>query len=196
VVGGTLWLAVVNILVVDAFDETPDGWLVVHEVLATLEAGGHEITHRKLVNGPFENFMSAGERAAYHEAEPLITPETSQDAAAIEAADSMVFCYPTMLYTTPAVLKGWLERVLVPGVAFVFDGKGRVRPGMTQIRRLAAVTTTPHSTLDTIRKRDAGRRTTLRNLRLSCHPLCRTTFMRLDVTEPNTAKIRAKLQRW
>lgn len=189
-------MASMNILVVDAFDETPDGWVVVNEVLATLEAGGHEITHRRLVGGPFENFMSAEERAAYHEPEPLITPETTADAAAIKAAEAILFCYPTMLYTAPAVLKGWLERVLVPGVAFVFDDKGRVRAGMHNIRRLGAVTTTRHSTFDTLRKRDAGRRTTLRNLRLSCHPRCRSTFVGLDASSPNLAKIRRKLGRW
>ena len=74
-------------------------------------------------------------------------------------------------------MKGWLERVLVPGVAFVFDHKHRVRPGMQNIRRIGAITTSPHSRVARLRGRDAGKRTTARTLRLSAHKRCRTTFV-------------------
>ena len=39
----------------------------------------------------------------------------------IKQAEALVFVYPTWWSTMPAILKGWLERVLVPGVGFVFD---------------------------------------------------------------------------
>ena len=32
-------------------------------------------------------------------------------------ADALVFVYPTWWMGLPAILKGWLERVFVPGVA-------------------------------------------------------------------------------
>ena len=190
----------VNVLVVDAFPRrgagVGHGPAIVEEAIATLEAASHTLTHRVLADGPFERFMSANERAAYHEAEPLITPETRSDAAAIKAADGVLFCYPTVLFTTPALLKGWMERVLVPGVAFVFDEAGRVRAGMTNVRRLGVITTSPHSAMSTARRRDAGRRTTIRNLRLSCHPRCRTTFVSLDPHGPSFGKVRTALGRW
>ena len=43
----------------------------------------------------------------------------------------LVFVYPTWWSGLPAILKGWLERVMVPGVGFVFDEQtGKVRPGL------------------------------------------------------------------
>ncbi len=68
---------------------------------------------------------------------------------------------------------------MVLGVAFVFDAKQRVRPGLKNVRRLGVVTTTPHSRFATWRARDLGYRTIMRTLRLNCHPLCRRTFIRL-----------------
>ena len=32
--------------------------------------------------------------------------------------DTLIFVYPTWWFGPPAMLKGWLDRVLVPGVAF------------------------------------------------------------------------------
>lgn len=140
--------------------------------------------------------MSTAERGAYHEPEPLMAAETKAAAKAVGDADALLFCYPTTTFTVPAVLKGWLERVLVPGVAFVFDAKDRVAPGMTNVRRLGVVTTTPHGWLTTKRARDQGRRTILWTLRLSCHRLCRRTFASMPVGSVDQARITRALRRW
>ena len=57
-------------------------------------------------------------------------------------AEALVFLFPTWWYGMPAILKGYLDRVWLPGVAFHLpaDG-GRIQPGLTNIRKLAAVTT-------------------------------------------------------
>jgi NAD(P)H dehydrogenase (quinone) len=185
-----------RVLLLDAFPlESPDR-TVVEEALSVLKTGGHEVTHRVLVGGPFEAFMSRDERAAYHGEMPLSTPETIKDAAIIKDVDALLFCYPTTLFTVPAVLKSWLERVLVPGIAFVFDHQGRIRPGMTNIVRLGSVTTTTHKASVTRRRRDAGRRTTTWNIRLSCHRFCRRTVISVSAGSPDITKIKRALGRW
>lgn len=185
-----------QVLLLDAFPADSSDRAVVDEALSTLQAGGHDVVHRVLTGGPFESFMSIEERAVYHEETPLITQETIEDAAVLKAVDGLLFCYPTTLFTTPAVLKSWLERVLVPGVAFVFDEKERVRPGMRNIRRLGAITTSVHGSGATRRARDAGRRTTTWNIRLSCHPLCRRTFVSMKAGSPDLEKVGRALARW
>ena len=185
-----------RVLLLDAYPPDSPDRVVADEALATLEAGGHTVLRRGLVGGPFERFMSGEERAAYHGDTPLISPETIEDAEALRSVDALLFCYPTVLFTVPAVLKSWLERVLVPGVAFVFDHKERVRPGMRNIRRLGSVTTTVHGRGATRRARDAGRRTTTWNIRLSCHRLCRRTFVSLEAGAPDLTKVRRALGRW
>ena len=53
-----------------------------------------------------------------------------------------MFVYPTWWSGLPAVLKGWLERVMVPGVGFTFDAQsGKVQPGLRHVRRIVGIST-------------------------------------------------------
>lgn len=185
-----------KVLVLDAFPIDSADRGLVDAALETLLTNGHQVTHRVLCGGPFETFMSPAEHHAYHGDNPLVAPETSEDAAALQAAQGLLFCYPTTLFTLPAVLKSWLERVLVPGVSFVFNANGKVRPGMTNIRRIGMITTSVHDKAATRRAGDSGRRTILRNLRLSCHTLCKRTFVSVPAGQNGTADVRRALSRW
>jgi len=185
-----------RVLLLDAYRVDDPDRVVVDEAVATLTAGGHEVIHRALVGGPFESFLSQAEREAYHSDTPLVTIETRDEAAVLAGVDALLFCYPTSLFTVPAVLKSWLERVLVPGVAFVFDARNRVRPGMGNVRRLGSITTTGHSAAATRRARDAGRRTTTWNIRMSCHRFCRRSVVSLETGAPDRVAVRKVLARW
>ncbi len=185
-----------KILIVDSHPQNCRDREMIGAALETFRAGGHEIDRLALVGGPFETFMTAEERAAYHTETPLITTETREAASALKSASGLLFCYPTTLFTLPAVLKSFIERVFVPGVSFVLDDKDRVRPGMTHIRRLGAITSTPHDAASTRRARDAGRRTLLWGPRLSCHPLARRTFVSIPTGRPDAAAVQRALSRW
>jgi putative NADPH-quinone reductase len=53
-------------------------------------------------------------------------PATLEDAAqAIKDADHVVFVFPLWLGTLPALLKGFLEQVMRPGVAFAYPEPGK-----------------------------------------------------------------------
>lgn len=39
------------------------------------------------------------------------------------------------------MLKGWLDRVLVPGVAFTLDKRRKVQPNLTRVKRIVGVST-------------------------------------------------------
>ena len=162
----------------------------------TLEGNGHDVEVIDLDGVGFTIAMSNEERRAYHGPDNLITAETRAGADAIGAADALLFCYPTTTYTLPARVKAFLDRVLVPEVAFTFDDKGRVAPAMTNIRRLGVVTRRSHGRVATIRARDAGRRTILRTLRLNCHRFCRRTFIAVAGGDAVTAVVRRRLGRW
>ncbi len=166
-----------RVLVIDAYATDDPDRVVAERAVAVLAANGHHVDHLELAADAFEPFMSSAERAAYHTDQPLVADDTTASAELVRAADALLFCYPTTTFTVPALLKGWLERVLVLGVAFVFDDRGRVAPGMRQVRRIGVVTTTPHAWLATRRRGDLGRRTIMWTLRLNCHRLCRRTFV-------------------
>jgi len=189
-----------RVLVINGFPATDDNDRYLTDVACrALETNGHQVDRLDLAAEGFVMAMSPEERAAYHEDRPLITVETKRSAQLVKQADAMLFCYPTITHTVPALLKGWCERVLVPGVAFVFDDRNKVAPGMTNIRRIGVVTVTPHRRLARWRHRDLGYRTIMRTLRLSCHPRCRRTMTRLErgLPEPKaTAAVTRTIGRW
>ena len=185
-----------RVLLLDAFEPDDADRRVAAEAVEALVAGRHDVD--RLAVHSFEAVMSPAERIAYHGEQPVISNDVRDSAERLRAADALLFCYPTVVYNVPAALKGWLERVMVPGVAFVFDDRHRVRPGMQNIRRIGAVTTSPHSRLARMRARDAGKRTTARTLRLSAHKRCRTTFVSVPspADDDGIARIRRALSRW
>lgn len=139
--------------------------------------------------------MSADERAAYHQPEPVLDPMVAEHVELVRRAEALVFVYPTWWSSLPAVLKGWLERVMVPGVAFVFDEQHKVRPGLTNVRRIVGISTygSPRHYVKAIN--DNGRRTLLRALRLNTGFRTRTSWLALYAVDSSTAAQRAAFLR-
>ncbi len=105
----------------------------------TLAAGGHEVRLRDLAAEGFRPVMSAAEHRVTNtpgENEAFV----AQEAADLRWAEALVLVYPTWWYGMPALLKGWFDRVWLPGIAFQI-GAGAIEPLLTNIRRIAVVTT-------------------------------------------------------
>jgi putative NADPH-quinone reductase len=137
--------------------------------VAGLTAAGHHIDTIDLYADGFRTAMSLDERLAYNTDDPILDEQVAEHAALLQRAQILVFVYPTWWSTVPAILKGWLERVMVPGVGFVFDERsGRVRPGLKQVRRLIGISTYGSPRLAVGLVNDNGRRTITRALRMSC----------------------------
>jgi putative NADPH-quinone reductase len=134
--------------------------------VAALRASGHDVVALDLYADGFDPVMTREERAAYHGEQPLTCELTQRYADEVRSAQALVFVYPTWWSSVPAILKGWLEKVMVPGVSFVFDEHHRVRRGLTNVTRIVGISTyaAPRSTVRLIN--DNGRRTVVRALRL------------------------------
>lgn len=161
--------------------------------VAGLEAAGHDVTVLDLYAEGFRVAMTTEERLAYDGEEPILDPVVARHAAAVLAADALVFVYPTWWSGLPAILKGWLERVLVPGVGFRFDERtGRVRPGLGQLRHLVGISTygSPRSYVRLVN--DNGRRMITRALRMSCGFRVRAHWHGLYAIDTSTAADRVR----
>ena len=123
----------------------------------------------------------------------------------IEWCDTLIFVYPTWWYGLPALLKGWLDRVMLPGLAFHMpdEGKRSIRPGLGHIHRFGAFTTCGASWAWTQFVGAPGKMTLLRGLRPLCGFSTRTVFaahyrMDTSTTKSRTlhlAKVRRKMKR-
>ena len=109
----------------------------------------------------------------------MLDPMVAEHAELVGRAQAIVFVYPTWWSQPPAILKGWLERVLVPGVAFTFDAQGKVRPGMQHVKRIIGISTygSPWTYVKLVN--DGGRRMITRALRMSCGMRTPTTWLGL-----------------
>jgi putative NADPH-quinone reductase len=141
---------------------------VVAATVKGLERGGHSVTVLDLYALGFRAAMTLEERRAYHGDDPLVDPMVAEHAALVKRATILVFVYPTWWSGPPAVLKGWFDRVLVPGVGFEFDERGKTQPALRHVRRLVGVSTYGAPWTYIKATTDCGRRMITRALRLAC----------------------------
>lgn len=110
------------------------------EVLAGLKQAGHEVDDCDLYAEGFNPVMSREERLGYHEVPRNQIPVQSY-VDRLRWAEALVFCFPTWCMGLPAMLKGFLDRTMMPGVAFDISDPKNVKPALTHIKRIAAVVT-------------------------------------------------------
>jgi putative NADPH-quinone reductase len=100
----------------------------------------HEVDVLDLYAEDFNPVMSREERQGYHTIPHNIEP-VRRYVERLMAAQALVFCYPAWSFGPPAILKGWLDRVLLPGVAFHLLPEGKVAGGLGHLQKLGAVVT-------------------------------------------------------
>ncbi len=161
-------------------DPASFNYAVCDTVVRVLEGHGHHVHRIDLYADEFDAAMNADERAAYETDDPIRSEQIRGYGQLLALVDAVVFVYPTWWYGMPAVMKGWMERVMVPGVGFALDPvTNRVKPGLPNIRRIAGVTTYGSSRLNVLVMTDGGRRIIGRCFRMMANTRCRRTWLGL-----------------
>ena len=108
-------------------------------IVETLTKRGWDVDDCDLNAEGFQPVLTEAERRAYHDEPDNIEPVRPY-VDRLMAAEALIFSFPVWNFGYPAILKGFLDRVFLPGVSFkLVDGK--VQPNLTHIKKLAAVTT-------------------------------------------------------
>jgi NAD(P)H dehydrogenase (quinone) len=155
----------------------------------TLRRNGHDVTAIDLYAVDFRAAMSLEERIAYETEDPIVDPRVAEHAELLRRAEMLVFVFPTWWNGLPAILKGWLDRTMVPGVAFHLDERtGRVRPGLRRVRRIVGISTWGMTRPRPFPVNDDGRRVLTRALRMACGWRARPLWLKLygmDLDDPS-----------
>ncbi len=123
----------------------------------------------------FEAVLSREERVGYHDLEHNTRPVASH-VERVRRAEALVLCFPVWNFGYPAILKGFFDRVFLPGVSFrMVDGKAT--PNLWTIRKLAAVATYGGSRWRALLMGDPPRKVVCRALRAVCHPTARPRYL-------------------
>jgi len=144
-------------------------------VVSSLREAGHEVDDCDLYAEGFDAVLSRSERVGYQD----IAGNTAPVAGYVErvrAAEALVLCFPVWNFGYPAILKGFFDRVFLPGVSFKLVA-GKARPNLWNIRKLVAVTTYGGSRWRALLMGDPPRKLVCRVLRAVCHPTVRPRYL-------------------
>ena len=101
-----------------------------HAIVATAEAAlranGHEVRTHDLYREEFDPVMPSEEIPK----DAPLPPEIEAHCQEIGEADGIIIVHPNYWSAPPAILRGWVDRVLRPGRAYNFvpDGQGGAKP--------------------------------------------------------------------
>lgn len=163
----------------------------------TLRAAGHDLHCHDLYRDGFQPVLTRQEWEDYLPHTDRIIAKHPDQVADLQWAEGLVVIYPTWYYGPPAMLKGWLERVWLPGVTFdVSEGKQRrPKPKLSNIGLFVGITTSgsPWWWLKLIR--DPGRSLWTRGLRVLFSRRCKTVWLQLHNMNHTTDGDRAAFLR-
>jgi putative NADPH-quinone reductase len=111
-------------------------------ICTTLERRGIAVDLLDLYGENFDPRLTAEERRGYFAA-PYDSSAVASYVARLRSAEKLVFVFPQWWFDVPAILKGFFDRVLVPGAAFDHGASGAgLIPRLTYIEAIWVVSTT------------------------------------------------------
>jgi putative NADPH-quinone reductase len=144
-------------------------------VVESLRDAGHTVDACDLYAEDFQPVLTRAERVGYHDLATNREP-VAEYVARVQAAEALVIVSPVWNFGFPAMLKGFFDRVFLPGVSFgIVDG--RVRGTLHNIRTLAAVMTYGGDRMRAFLVGDPPRKVVTRVIRAVVHPTARTHYL-------------------
>lgn len=166
----------------------------VHKVVVeTLTKSGWEVDDCDLNVEGFQPVLTMEDRRGYHDEPGNIEP-VREYVERLQAADALVMVFPVWNFGYPAILKGFLDRIFLPGVSFkLVDGK--VRPGLTNIKKLYACTTYGGTRLRAMMNGDPPRKCVTRPVWYACGMPKKKYIACYDMNRNTEPKLKAHLER-
>lgn len=150
--------------------------------LKGLATAGHETQVIDLYAENFNPVLDEEEWLTY-KSDPASIAQNAmkRHVEALEWAEGLLFVTPTWTFGLPAMLKGWLDRVLLPGVSFDMPTpeKDFVSSRLRRIRFAGMVTSCGSPWWIVWLSGHPGRKVLLWSIRMGFAPTCKTLFLSL-----------------
>ena len=155
-------------------------------MVETLRARGHEVDDCDLNAERFDPVMTRQDRVDYYDV-PRNRGRVGPYVDRLLKSDALVFSFPVWNMGFPAILKGFVDKVFLPGVSFNLKHDGSYVPCLHNIKRLGVVCTYGGRRWTTFLMGDPPRRFLKRSMRLNCAPGARCDYLAhydMDHTTP------------
>src|SRR5690554_1847014 len=114
---------------------------ILESVSKGLQESGHEIDLMHLDNDAFNPAMSSADLKAFIE-HRAIDPQVTDYHDRLKKADHLLFIFPIWWDIMPATTKGFIDRVLSPGLAYDHHPRGfGLIPLLKNLKRVTVITT-------------------------------------------------------
>jgi putative NADPH-quinone reductase len=141
-----------------------------------LRAHGHEVDDCDLNAEGFDPGMTRQDRIDYYDV-PGNRRRVGAYVERLLKSDALVFSFPVWNMGFPAILKGFVDKVFLPGVSFTLKDDGSYVPCLHNINRLGVVCTYGGRRWTTFLMGDPPRRFLTRSMRLNCAPGARCDYL-------------------
>lgn len=108
--------------------------------LNALKGSRHNVDLLDLYAESFQPALTADERRHYFEL-PRNQAGLEAYVERIKGAETLLVQYPTWCFGPPAMLKGFFDRLLIPGVAYDMSDPPRAEPALGSLRKIVGVVT-------------------------------------------------------
>ena len=144
---------------------------------AVLRRRGHDVQVTDLHVEGFEARLTRAEWLG-HRDDPGSRTDVAPYTAQLQWAEALVLVYPTWWSGMPAIMKGWVDRVWIDGVAYTLPpGRARVRANLRNIRRVTVISPHGSSKWVNVLEGETGKHMVGRALRVLLHPRARTRWL-------------------
>jgi NAD(P)H dehydrogenase (quinone) len=110
------------------------------KALDALARAGHQVDLLDLYAENFNPVLSEDARRHYHD---TLRNQTGLEGYVerLKSAEAIVLQFPTWCFGLPAMLKGFFDRMIMPGVAFDLSDPAHVKPMLLNIKRIVGIVT-------------------------------------------------------
>jgi len=148
---------------------------ILKESLAGLAEAGHAVDLLDLYKENFNPVLSEQDRRDYHDLDRNQRGLESY-IDRLRKADALVVQFPTWTFGMPAMLKGYFDRLMMPGVAFDLSEPSNAKPMLTNIKTVMGVSTYGRPRWVAMYVGDPPRRTVTRYLPRLMARRCRVSY--------------------
>lgn len=114
---------------------------ILHAVHKGLQIGGHEVDIIHLDNDRFRPAMTKADLKAFVDHQP-IDPQVIDYSERLRQTDHLIFIFPIWWDIMPAMTKGFIDRVLFPGVVYDHHPRGfGLVPLLDNLKSITMITT-------------------------------------------------------